>query len=112
MKLLVSCPQLKSGGQRDVCICLYKCKKKVVAKCAEYLKVYPDLLTFEVDAKLQEKYGPPEIPVPLKLQKRRKRRTKAEMEFEKTRKEWGLVEEKPKRKRRTKAEMAAARGEV
>jgi len=66
------CPLIKNGT-RDIAFCLFRCKKATIAKCSEYLRIYPQLLTFEVDPKYIEKYGEVTIPVPLSLRRRRKR---------------------------------------
>ena len=68
------CPFLKSKGTRDVVTCLYKCPKARLMKCSEFERIYPQLLTFEIDHKYIEKYGAITIPVPLAYRKRRKRR--------------------------------------
>ena len=71
--LTIFCPHLKSGGMRDIVVCLYKCPKTRVEKCREYLRIYPTLLEFVVDEKYIEKYGVPVFVVPPSLRKRRKR---------------------------------------
>lgn len=72
------CPLLKSKGTRDITYCLYKCPKSKIAKCPEYERVYPSLLSFEIEEKYIEKYGMPVIVVPMNLRKRRKRRAPAD----------------------------------
>lgn len=76
--IIVFCPLLKNGS-RDVVFCLYKCTKSRLAKCKEYLRVYPDLLNFDIEDKYIEKYGAPIITVPMSLRKRRRRRTAQEI---------------------------------
>lgn len=66
------CPLIKNGT-RDIAFCLFRCKKATISKCAEYLRIYPQLLNFEIEEKYIEKYGEVTIPVPLSLRRRRKR---------------------------------------
>lgn len=67
------CPCLKNGT-REVTFCLFRCPKSRIAKCVEYLRIYDQLLNFEIDPKYIEKYGEVTIPIPNALRKRRKRR--------------------------------------
>jgi hypothetical protein len=74
--IVLFCPLLKCKGSRDIAYCLYKCPKSRLVKCKEYLRVYPEILNFEMDPKYTEKYGEVIIPVPSALRKRRVRRAK------------------------------------
>lgn len=69
------CPKLRNGT-RSITYCLYKCGRSTISKCTEYEKIYPELLTFEVEEKYKEKYGEITIPVPFKFRKRRMRKVK------------------------------------
>lgn len=76
------CPHLKCKGTKDVLSCLYKCPKARLLRCPEYLRIYPELATFEIDPMYIEKYGAIAIPVPAALRKRRRRRTPIKEETE------------------------------
>lgn len=72
------CPLLKSKGTRDVVVCLYKCPRTLLIKCEEYLRIYPELLGFDIDPKYIEKYGALSKPLPASLRKRRVRHAPAQ----------------------------------
>jgi len=81
--LSLYCPLLRNGT-RDICFCIYKCKKATIAKCQAYLAVYDELLTFHIDEKYILKYGPPVIPIPISRRRRRKRNVQTREETDGT----------------------------
>lgn len=70
----MKCPRLKCGGSKDATVCLYLCKVGTKSRCPEYAKKFLDLQKFQPGEKVLEKYGAPELVVPLAMRKRRKKR--------------------------------------
>jgi len=68
------CPLLKCGGTKDATVCVYMCKTGTKSRCPEYSRKYQELLKFQPEEKITEKYGAPELVLPLSLRKKRKRR--------------------------------------
>ncbi|BCS54097.1 hypothetical protein [Geobacter sp. SVR] len=72
--LKVYCPLLKGGGSRHIVYCIYKCPKGRLIKCKEYTLLYPELVNYPIEQFYIDRYGDPNILVPVALRKRRRRR--------------------------------------
>lgn len=74
MTIQVNCPKLKCQGTVDCLTCLYKCKAGTVTKCRAYAGKYLEIKDLEIDQMYIEKYGEPNILIPMTMRKRRRRR--------------------------------------
>lgn len=64
------------GCQRNVLVCMYKCKPYRKSRCAEYDKVYDKLLEMNIKPMYRDLYGEPILTAPYSRRIRRKKQQK------------------------------------
>ena len=65
-------PSSTEGCQKNVLVCLYKCKPYRKSRCAAYDKVYDQLKDMDIPPKYIERYGEPILTPPYSRRVRRK----------------------------------------